>query len=365
MRRIACVACVCALVSVGCAGYPPAAMDPAALAECVSEPEAVAIGRGHGERAIAASVLPLPLPAELQAVGGEPMELARRVVVTFAPGSLRPGESLIWTRLELRTLGGTLAGWTRIRSPGVSIDLTPSAQPPKMQSASRVGREQVAVDAGAGYLAVERVSSTSRGVSSTVSLDLLIRPGGVPVDESVVRASELWTSDANPVSTDRVHIELVPVHHAPGYDSIEADVALDYIVWHGRGTLHGNAARACKGSAQGHITLVDKDAVRPALWDLGTSTLNAPRTRWLALSSPATGVVRAIFDSPDAAISFANWIRATGSSQAGGYHLGLFAQSGPRPLRPLVPVDVSAPETFAPLTPRDTSGLRVGRLGEP
>jgi hypothetical protein len=95
------------------------------------------------------------------------------------------------------------------------------------------------------------------------------------------------------------------------------------------------------------------------------SSLNAYRTRWLALSDPASGVLRAVFDSPAAATSFANWIRATRSAQAGPFQLGLFERSGRKPLRPLVPVDGAAPDTFRVLTPQDVEAIRTGPLGEP
>jgi hypothetical protein len=120
----------------------------------------------------------------------------------------------------------------------------------------------------------------------------------------------------------------------------------------------------CKGSARTRTTLADREAVRPPLWDLGTSTLNAPRTRWLGLRDAGSGVIRAIFDSPTAATSFANWIRATHARRAGPYEIGLFEREG-RALRPFVPVDLSAVPTFRPLMSGDERGLRVGPLGEP
>jgi hypothetical protein len=75
-------------------------------------------------------------------------------------------------------------------------------------------------------------------------------------------------------------------------------------------------------------------------------------------------VFRAVFDSPTAATSFANWIRATRSTRAGSYELGLFERDG-YALRPLVPVDRGAPDTFQPITEDQRDQLRVGPLGGP
>jgi hypothetical protein len=110
---------------------------------------------------------------------------------------------------------------------------------------------------------------------------------------------------------------------------------------------------------------VDRDEVRPPYWDLGVSQLNAGRKYWLALFDESHGVFRALFDTPAAANAFASWIRTTGSDKAGPYTLGLFDGSQPKSLRPFVPVDQSAFDTFRPLLPEQAKDLRVGPLGVP
>jgi hypothetical protein len=260
----------------------------------------------------------------------------------------------------LRPFGGTVAGWTRVQAHGASIELASSERPAE-PAASGAKEELAAVEAEPGLITVERVPSTPRSPSSALSLDVLLSPGGVPVDEPTVHVHELWAPDGAPLPANALQIDLVPTHHAPGYSSIDAEVSFAYVVMHGRNAAGGSAS--CK-TARARSTLVDKDAVRPALWDLGVSTLNSPRTSWLALSSPSAGVIRAVFESPEAATSFANWIRASGSVRVGPYRLGLFEHSGRKGLRPVVPVDLSATETFRPLTREDASGLRVGPLGQ-
>jgi hypothetical protein len=166
-----------------------------------------------------------------------------------------------------------------------------------------------------------------------------------------------------------VRVDLEPIRHVPGFDTIEAEIKLEYVI----ARVHENSARdgsvredtACRGLTRQRVVLATREAVRPPLWDVGTSGMNSGRTRWLALSSPASGVFRAIFDSPTAASSFANWVRATQAGQIGPYQIGLVQQYGRQPMRPLVPVDRGTEETFQALEPKDLKDLRTGPLGEP
>jgi hypothetical protein len=327
--------------------------DLAAIDECPAD----------GDVSIAASVLPLQTPQRLGVVSSIEPTLARRVVITVEPGSLRRGETLLWTRVSLRTLGGTLAGWTRVQSHGVSVDLA-TATPEAQSAGSARQNERVAIKAGPGQLTVERIPATPRSLSSALTLDLLIVPGGIPIHEPAVRIHDLWSTDGTPIPPDAVHIDLAPLEHAPAYDVVEAEIDQEFVVMRSRHAAGTNAS--CKSAAHVRTMLVDHESVRPALWDLGTASLNAPRTRWLALNSQATGPMRAIFESPEAATAFANWIRVTGSTHAGTYALGLFERSaGGRALRPFAPIDQSSAETFRALQAADARALRVGPLGEP
>ena len=344
----------CLALLFGCAQQPPRALpgDIALVPECAGD-SAAAVG-------LSVSSLPIGMPPELAAKG--PLQtrggLARRLVVTSAPVGMRHAGSVYWSRLSVRAFGGIVEGWTRLQSDGVLIEAAAPESPPARRK-GRAPRENVAIDAGPGYITVARSAASSAALANSLSIDMLLLPGGVPIDESVMRIPALWNPDGKPLAPDEVRIQLEPVRHVPGYDAIEADVVLDYVLRDGRGEA------ACRGSARARATVVDKESVRPPLWDLGVSSLNAYRTRWLALSGPASGVLRAVFDSPAAATSFANWIRASRSAQAGPYQLGLFERSGRKPLRPLVPVDYTAPETFRVLTPQDAEAIRTGPLGEP
>lgn len=347
MRKALFLGVACVLVSSGCAQrvLRPVPDDPRAIAECVAEPRV----------SLSASVLPLKMPADILAKSpGEVSErLARRLLVSFAPGSLARGDALLWTRLQIRTLGGTLDGWLRLQSGALRIDAAAS-RPPR-----RASPEQVNIELGPGYFDVHRSAAYGTNLANAVRVDLLLRPGGIPIDESVVRVGELWSAKGKPLQPDAVRVELEPIRHVPGFDAIEGLVRLEYVI------ARAGESSECRGLAEQRVVLVNREAVRPPLWDVGTSSMNSGRTRWLALSNPTYGVFRAIFDSPTTASSFASWVRATQATQIGTYQIGLVQQYGRQPMRPLVPVDRGTEETFAPLEPKDLGALRPGPLGEP
>jgi len=335
-----------------------------AIAECAAE-RATTIG-------ISAMALPIAMPPDIGAKGPRDTRalLVRRISVTFAPGSIRPGEQLLWSRLNVRSYGGTFEGWTRLRSDGLHVEVAaPAASDAESTPAipwatnartarSRVAPEQAAVAMAPGYLIVSRVAPSGAGITSDLSIDALLLPGGMTIDEPVARIPSLWAPDGMPLSPASLAIELRPVSHVPGYDLIEAAVSMDY-------ALREAAGAVCRGTAETRVILADRESVRPGLWDVGISSLNGQRNRWLAFREPGSGAFRALFASPQEATSFANWIRATRSARAGRYVLGLFERSGREPLRPLVPIDQAANETFRELSAEDTQHLRTGPLGEP
>jgi hypothetical protein len=381
-RRIArtLVVAACAVSFAGCAQRPPRVdlthLDE--LAQCADE-RASTIG-------ISAMALPIAIPSDIVAKGPRDTRglLARRISVTFAPGSIRPGGALLWSRLNVRSYGGTFEGWTRLHSDGLSIDLAapatanpadvdhpPSSRPRGLAAAPSGAKprstesgsgsapsQQAAVAVAPGYLIVSRVAPAGDRIASNLSVDALFLPGGMTIDEPVASIPALWATNGAPLAPDSLAIELKPVSHVPGYDLIDASVSIDY-------ALRDRGGAVCRGSAETRVTIADRESVRPALWDIGLSSLNGQRNRWLAFRDTRNGVFRALFESPQEAASFANWIRATSSVRAGRYTLGLFERQGREPLRPLVPIDASANETFRELSPEDTKHLRTGPLGEP
>ncbi len=354
------IAATSAFSFAGCAEHP-ARVDLSHLDEitaCAAERTATI--------SLSAMALPIAISPDIAAKGPRDTRsmLARRISVTFAPGSIRPGELLLWSRLNVRSYGGTFEGWTRLRSDGLAIAIADGAASATDSALNSRGArrhttpEQAAVAMAPGYLIVSRVAPSNAGIASDLSVDALFLPGGMTIDEPVAHIPALWSATGQPLAAESLAIELRPVSHVPGYDLIDATVSMDY-------ALRDAAGAVCRGTAETRVPIADRESVRPALWDIGISSLNGPRNRWLAFRDPANGVFRALFESPQSAASFVNWIRATHCARAGSYTLGLFERDGRAPLRPLVPVDASANETFRELSPEDTQHLRTGPLGEP
>lgn len=344
MRNWACgIAAVSLLYIGGCAGWPAELPDDlSSLPACPAE-----LTTGVG---VSVATLPIHLPSEVASdVALDTLApVSKRIVIT---------STAHWYRLSLRTLGGTLEAWTRLEAGGALIEA--ASDGPRPENAHAV-RGRIRVEAEKGGLTITRppASEPDDSRATAIMADVVLLPGGVPIDESVVRIPQLWDAKGAALAPDVVRVDLEPTRHVPGFDAIEAELVLDYVQWNSR------TRQVCKASAMTRATLVDKDVVRPPLWDLGVSTLNQSRTQWLGLRNPQSGVFRAVFDSPTAATSFANWIRATRSTRAGPYEIGLF-QRGSYALRPLVPVDRGVPETFQLLTPDQQDQLRVGPLGGP
>ena len=176
------------------------------------------------------------------------------------------------------------------------------------------------------------------------SIDVQVTPGGVAVDDTVVRIPRLWRADGTPLPAREVTAELLPVRHPPGLDTVEASLTLNFVIRIGQ----GGDEWSC--SAEARATLVDREAVRQPYWDLGLASDNSARREWLALFDAALGGIRLVFDSPAAAHSFAEWLRATRSSEVGRYTVRVFKQS---------------PQSLRPLTDSDIDAVAIGPIGEP
>jgi hypothetical protein len=191
-------------------------------------------------------------------------------------------------------------------------------------------------------------------------MDLLVTPGGSPLDEMVLATEALWDSQKHPLSPDRVVISLVPLRHFTMYDQVEAALSLDFAVSRARA-----AHQRWTCSAQTRFTLVDRTATAPNLWDLRKSAEYGPTEWWLALFSARAGAFRAIFTSPADARGFAGWLRQTHARHVGEYDVGMFRPEYSRDARRTVPAGHSVADTFRAVSTDDLDDLIVGRLGEP
>jgi hypothetical protein len=334
-----------AVLTAGCV-TSPSVTQPVSFDRVETCPEPI-------EQGLALTAFSLPIKG-----AGDRDTLERRIVITAAPLRAQQGTTIVWSRLSLRSLGGTFTGWTRLKTDRTLVEADTHKHPSR-RSARGAATETATVSYSAGQLIVLRSALTNASLAGAVILDTTVIPGGITVDDTAMRIPRLWQSRREPLAPRDVQIQLLPVRHAPGYDGIEALVNLEYLVQSKR------LKREWTCTAETQLTIVKRAAVRPPYWDIGTSKLNAPRNYWLALYAPSVGVLRAMFESPAAATAFANWVRVTGADSVGDYALGVFDGRRPKDLRPFVPVDKSVLQTFRPLEADERDQLRVGALGEP
>jgi hypothetical protein len=300
-----------------------------ALCACTGTPHQAEFSRGYPEHDCPESLDgQVRLEVEVQSVEvSNPGALGRRLFIVVTPAGLRRGDRIVWSSLTIASYGGTFRGWDQLRQPQTD-------QGPQIST----------VALAPGQLRVTRVARGKTDLAGMYSVDVLVAPGGVAVDDTVVRITRLWHDDGTPLPPREVTARLLPVRHPPGLDTVEGDFTLDYVVRLGK----GGEEWTC--SAQVSKTLVDQEAVRQPFWDLGLASANSARREWLALFDPALGRVRLAFESPAAAQSFAEWMRATRSTQVGHYAVRAFRDSA---------------QSLRPLDDGEIDAIVVGPVGEP
>ena len=269
--------------------------------------------------------------------------VGRRLLISVTPSGLQPEDRIVWSTLNVATYGGTLLGWDR-------LDL----------GAETSGRDQLStVGLSPGQLKITRIAKRRTDLSGNYSVDLLVMPGGVAVDDAIVHVPALWEGTGAPLRAEAISPQLVPVRHAPGLDVVQASVELSFVV------RVGDTGDEWVCAAQTRATLVDHDSLRLPFWDLGLASANAGRNEWLAMTDPALGAVRLVFDDPARAHSFASWLRMTRSTQIGKRGLAVFQQPGRLAGRPFGPVREDMIKTLRPITQQDIDRIAVGPAGEP
>lgn len=341
------------LVVAGCGASPP-------RPQSLSGPVAETCPDGSPQLVrLAATVMPLPPPVQSSSDGAPRSlgTLARRIILSAAPEDLAPGIRMTWSRLSIRSFGGTFAAATRLTTDFSSMEFSPSSH--ALVASKRTQRQEIVnVEVSPGEIAVTRTALRHATLFGTAVLDVTVTPGGVVVDESIVHIPQLWKPGGAAVAPRDVDVQLVPVRHPPGIDGVDAIFTLDY-------SLQRRGASGWRCMVETSGSLVSKEEARAPLWDLGVSELNEGRTAWLALDDGRFGRIRAIFDSPQAATAFANWGRETRATKAGRFSIGLFTATPHVPLRPDVPVDSTIAQTWRPIAPDDWDTVRAGPLGEP
>lgn len=283
---------------------------------------------------IEARSIPIPAAAVRDNTIATTGALGRRLAISVTPAGLHAGDRIIWSTLTIASFGGTFLGWDRLQT--------------ERDSAA----ETATVALAPGQLRIARTARSRTDLAGMYSIDVLLMPGGVAVDDTIVRIARLWHKDGTPMRAREVRAELLPVRHPPGLDTVEANFELDFVV-----RLDGGDEWSC--SAQVRATLVDQQAVRQPFWDLGLASTNSARREWLALFDPALGGIRLVFDSPAGATAFADWMRATRSTQVGPYALRVFRQSSRLAGRPFGSVGMDALPTLRSLDDHEIGRAHV------
>jgi hypothetical protein len=293
--------------------------------------------RVQSEVHLRASVAPREVPRELivpEGVERHYAVLGRRISVAVAAQGAAQRLQILDSTFYITPYGGTFEGWATLNGTTAALDVIP------------------------GRLRVAPFLPPGRLTARTLTVDTIIQAGGAPLDQVTVTTSALWDDTHNPLPPDRVSVTLTPMRHFSAFGVVNAKLVLDFVARAPR------AKQTWHCSAETQLVVVDRDAARPPLWDLGTSPKGRSRQLWLALFDPKRGPTRAIFTDPVAARGFAMWAQQTGATSVGGYGLGVFAQqSVEEPAR--IPADRRIMESYRPITPEDLAELKVGPLAEP
>jgi hypothetical protein len=301
---------------------------------------------------LAISVAPIVAPGALTvsegAVSGYGIQ-ARRITIAVKPPRAALSARLITSTLSINILGGNFRDWA-----------APAGQFANTNSQLRTISSTQAFEVTPGRVRVRPFLGGNRLHAQTQAIDVAIVPGGGAVDQTVVVASSLWDKDKRPIAPALLNLELSPLRLSSIYETVEAAIDLDYEI----SSANGSVAWSC--SANSHEVLVDRDAIRPALWDIGVPlTLGTSRKRWLAVYSPTIGAVRAVFTTPEAARAFAAWLQQVGGAAAGKYSLGLFTPDHPNEKGRILPFDTSIMDTFRSISADEIALLRVGEIDRP
>jgi hypothetical protein len=285
-----------------------------------------------------ASVVPREVPRELtvgEGVDRRYAVLGRRLLVAVVAEGSAERLQILESSLSIAPFGGTFAGWAAIDGTTAAVDVIP------------------------GRLRVTPFLASGRLLARTVTVDTIIQAGGAPLEQAVVTTGPLWDEARKPLPPDRVRVTLTPVRHFSSFDAVSAKLVLDFRARAPR------AQSAWHCSAETQLVLVDREAARPPLWDLGTSHRGGARKLWLALYDPKTGPVRAIFGDPVAARGFATWASQIGATRVGAYDLGVFQQEDMDDPTAVVPADQRIMESYRRVTPENLAELKVGPLAAP
>jgi hypothetical protein len=301
---------------------------------------------------LSVSAAPLSLPDGMAVQPGE--LLARRLLIAASPTSEAAGTRVAGSTLTITVVGGTFGG-SASTADGKLLP-TRTDHPVAVRSpALRAVALDRALEVIPGQLRIEPFFLSAPVRAQTFALDVTLVPGGMPAARTVASIPTLWSSAGAPLPPGAVQIAVTSEDRLTVFSVVEGQVQLNM-----SGVDRGGTWRC---SYQTRVTLLDHDAVLPALWDLEVAAHEGQPARWLGLLAPSTGPFRAIFSDPGAARAFATWLRATSATHTGPYQLGLFEADGGTD-ESTVPADRDIARTFRPASSEELKGLAVRRLVE-
>jgi hypothetical protein len=339
-RQLQALVLVSACAMAGCRSTQDVSREPPEAADWTCPPEV------DQQIHLRTSVVPRPLSPDMMISEGSIAvhhALARRVLVSIEPTPEIAGSKLLSSSLSIAVFGGTLRSW-------IDGSGSPARTEPR---AIEIDRSTYHVNP---FLTERSVGPQSR------SVDLVVMPGGEPLDSLQVSVGSLWNADHSPVKPEAVGLTVEPIRYPTTYSRVDANVTVEIV-----GLPAGSHRTGWKCSVERRATLVDREAVRPPSWDIGMpDPEGGRRKRWLVFNSNASGPFRVIFASPRVADNFLAWLRKVQVAHLGQYDLGVF-----RPVRPadaedlFISRDRDIMASFESLALKDLANLQVGPLDEP
>jgi hypothetical protein len=309
-----------------------------------------------GQLGLTVSVAPISVPHILSSEGAVPDygTQARRISIAVKPPEAGSRVRLSESSLSIYIFGGIFRGWVLPAN-----ELKDAAKDSAAIAPSRIVSSSQALELLPGRVMVTPFLKGRQLHAQTQSIDVAILPGGMTVDQLVVMMPSLWGKDERPIAPAVLDVELSPLRLSSVYKTVEASINLDYHI----SNATGSERFSC--TATRHVILVDPDAIRPSLWDVGVASKFGTRKKWLALYSPSTGAVRAIFTTLEAAHAFTKWVQQSGAVTAGKYSIGLFTPTAPTEEDPNLPADTTIMQTYQPISAEELLDLRAGEIGKP
>jgi hypothetical protein len=339
MRCLEAASLVLVFTLEGCAGLPSptaAAPNPSPCPDDLRDSISL-------DLSAAPVSLPLGTSVEEGAVHRDGI-VARRINVAVTPKGAARKVLITDSSLTITPAGATFNGWVAVEDAGK--------------------KESRAVSSIPGRVRITPFLTVGAFTPFTLAIDAVLMTGGMPVDTPVVVTPNLWGTDGKARLPGELDVQFTTIRVASVYDNVMGTAKLEYVA------LKSKSPRAARWSCSLESTarLVDADATRPALWDIGTPRRGGQRVRWLALFDQKTGPIRALFTNSETARGFTNWVREVRAQRIGKYELGTFTpdpEDASEDGSGHVPLDRTITSSYHPITEDELGGLRAGPLGKP